>query len=256
MGLPNSWVDMHSEDLAFQILTSWSSEPLARMCDVLGWKVTTQGVRLCPGRTFRQFPVLQQMILTVWSPCVDASISPSGLKAAAMVDRGGGFSLQYKPDMVFSISPSTQRGSALSLCRLVVVSLFARTENKVSLLALPCLFRHDALTSSSTSMSLVPSSLSSLFLFLAFRKLARPPLLDTTDMARTSSRNTQRPRLLPLSLSLRVRVRNPTGAERDKEREEKKKGKGVDPFRPRNETLPPPRSLGRLPLSLPLERGL
>mmetsp|Transcript_296 Transcript_296/g.741 ORF Transcript_296/g.741 Transcript_296/m.741 type:complete len:294 (-) Transcript_296:165-1046(-) len=293
MGLPNSWVDMHSEDLAFQILTSWSSEPLARMCDVLGWKVTTQGVRLCPGRTFRQFPVLQQMILTVWSPCVDASISPSGLKAAAMVDRGGGFSLQYKPDMVFSISPSTQRGSALRFVRVeegqkkparvrktpwlwrgersprppapsyspVPVPtrrrLPVRQDGEQGLAPRPALplqaRRAHVLVDVHVARALLPVELV---------PLPRLPQARQTSLARHDrhgaylvSKHAKAKASPSLSLSARARAK-PHRRRKRQGKGRKKKGKGVDPFRPRNETLPPPRSLGRLPLSLPLERGL
>lgn len=99
-------------------------------------KHTTHGVRRWPLNTFKQRPVWQLIILTVWSPlecmtdlsklqqlsikkthlkcgvlrtwayCVEARVFPSGLKAAAIVDLGGGTKGQYFADKCLSDSAS------------------------------------------------------------------------------------------------------------------------------------------------------
>ena len=90
MGLPKSNRSTHSDVLAFHSRTSWSNEPDASTLGFVGWNRTTQGVRLCPASVARHRPVAQSISLTVWSPCVDARVLPSGENAAAMVDLGAG----------------------------------------------------------------------------------------------------------------------------------------------------------------------
>ena len=106
MGLPKSNRRMHSDVRAFQMRTSWSKDPDANTCGLLGWNRTTHGVRLCPASVARHLPVAQSMSLTVWSPWVDARVLPSGENAAAMVDRGAGRSSLYVAVQLLSESAS------------------------------------------------------------------------------------------------------------------------------------------------------
>ncbi len=48
--------------------------------------------------------------------CVEATSLPSGLKAAAMVDRGGGVNWQYVAEQRFKESPSAQLSIDLVDC--------------------------------------------------------------------------------------------------------------------------------------------
>jgi len=93
------------------------------MEEFVGWKRTTQGVLLWPSSTRLHCPVRQQMSFTVWSPWVEASSSPSGLKAAAIVERGAGLSGQYSAAQRCNESVSDQRPipRVVSIARLVLL---------------------------------------------------------------------------------------------------------------------------------------
>lgn len=117
IGLPKSKHTRHSAVLALHRRTSWSNDPLASTSGFVGWNRTTHGVRRCPVSVRRHAPVRQSMSLTVWSPCVDAMSFPSGLNAAAIVDRGAGRSSLYVAVHRASASPSAHARSAVSGAR-------------------------------------------------------------------------------------------------------------------------------------------
>lgn len=55
----------------------------------MGWYFTVQGVRGWPSNVRINLPVWAQVILTEWSPCVDANVLPSGENEMDMVDTDG-----------------------------------------------------------------------------------------------------------------------------------------------------------------------
>lgn len=55
-----------------QILTSPSRQPEATIWLDDGWKAKHQGVLGCPSKTWVHFPVAASVILTLWSPWVEA----------------------------------------------------------------------------------------------------------------------------------------------------------------------------------------
>ena len=54
-----------------------------------GWYLTVHGVRGWPSRLRTRRPVSQHVILTVWSPCVEANVRPSGANEREMVETAG-----------------------------------------------------------------------------------------------------------------------------------------------------------------------
>ena len=114
MGLAKSKHTTHSAVVAFHTRTWWSRLPDARTLGSVGWNRTTQGVRRWPVSVRTHRPVRQSMSFTVWSPCVDARSFPSGLNAAAMVDRGAGRRSLYVAVQLLSASASAHDPSSFS----------------------------------------------------------------------------------------------------------------------------------------------